>query len=95
MSTESVAASSIFIQERPSGPRRRHPVVRLYSRFTPSQGWATLALLLGMLLVVGDSILAANWVETPGLISVIFWGALAGIILARILPMRQRHACKP
>ena len=92
MSTESAASSGIFIHQQPSGPRRRHPLVRLYERFNPSQGWATLAILLGMLLVVGDSFIAADWVKTPGLMAVIFWGALAGILLAKVkLPFFILH----
>ena len=84
MSTQNATASSIFIHAQPSGPRRRPALVRLYHRFNPSQGWATLALMLGMLLIVGSSVDAADWVASPGLMDVIFLGSLAGLILAKI-----------
>ena len=53
-------------------------------RFNPSQGWATLGFLALMLVVVGNSITAAKWVETPGLVLLLILSAMAGMVLAKV-----------
>jgi len=53
-------------------------------RFSPRQGWATFALLAAILLVVAESVTAADWVETPGLIRVILLASIAGLALAKV-----------
>jgi transglutaminase-like putative cysteine protease len=55
-----------------------------YNRFTPSQGWATFALLIFLLLIVGDSVTVGNWVETPRLTSVLMFSALTGLLFAKL-----------
>ena len=57
---------------------------RISTQFTPSQGWATFALLVATLLVVGTSVASAGWVETPGLIGTILIAAVVGLVLAKI-----------
>jgi len=57
--------------------------VRL-QRFSPSQGWATLGFLALMLVVVGESITSARWVETPGLVLLLVLSAMAGMVLAKV-----------
>ena len=69
--------------ETPS-PGQRQTAYDWLKRFSPSQGWATLGLLALMLLVVGDSITAARWVETPGLVTLLILSALAGLGLAKV-----------
>ena len=56
---------------------------RRLERFSPSQGWVTFGLLLLMLMIVGDSLLKARWVETPGLTLVLALGALTGLVLGK------------
>ncbi len=62
----------------------RRSVAYWFGRFSPSQGWATLGFLAIMLVVVGQSILAAGWVETPGLVFGMLLGAAAGTALAKV-----------
>ena len=53
-------------------------------RFSPRQGWVTFALLVAPLLVVAESVTAADWVETPGLTRVLLLGSIVGLALARV-----------
>ena len=53
-------------------------------RYSPSQGWATLGFLALMLVVVGESITSARWVETPGLVLLLVLSAMAGMVLAKV-----------
>ena len=55
-----------------------------YDRLSPSQGWATFLLLIATLMIVGRSVTAANWVETPGLMALLFGAAVTGLLLAKI-----------
>ncbi len=67
-------------------------VRRLIARLSPSQGWVTFLILLATLLVVGDSVQSSKWVETPGLMATIIWGAFAGLLLAKVrLPFILLH----
>ena len=56
----------------------------LIRRYSPMEGWGTLAILWGVLLVVGVTIQQANWTETPGLIFIILASSLAGLGLAKV-----------
>lgn len=67
---------------RPLPERSR--VLALLERYSPSQGWPTLLILVAVLAVVGQSVDAANWVKTPGLYSVLITGVLAGLLLAKV-----------
>ena len=53
-------------------------------RHSPSQGWATFVFLAATLVVVGESVTAPAWVDTPGLIAVLISGAMAGLLLAKV-----------
>ena len=55
-----------------------------FRQYSPSQGWTTFALLILALLVVGESVNAAEWVESPGLIAILLWGAVVGLLLAKL-----------
>ncbi len=55
-----------------------------FKQYSPSQGWATFGLLILAILVVGESVTAAEWVESPGLVAVLIWAAIAGLILAKL-----------
>ena len=67
-------------------PQTREPnrAWALLERYSPSQGWPTLIMLMVVLAVVGESIDAANWVKTPGLFMVLFVSALTGLLLAKV-----------
>lgn len=55
-----------------------------FRQYSPSQGWTTFALLILALLVVGWSVTEADWVESPGLIAILMWAAIAGLVLAKL-----------
>ena len=65
-------------------PKEKHALLKLYERYTPSQGWSTFVLLSLALLVVGQSVTSAGWARTPTLLGVMFWGAIAGLLLAKV-----------
>ena len=64
--------------------RRSHPAISWVVKYSPSQGWATFAILLVTLLVVADSINAAGWVESDGLTALLLWSAILGLALAKV-----------
>ena len=53
-------------------------------KYAPAHGWDTFLLMLATLGVVAWSVLDSGWVETPGLLFVIWGGAVAGMLLARV-----------
>ena len=65
-------------------PSRTTALWALVQRFTPSQGWAMFLFLVAALLIVGDSVSSAGWVETPSLTAILFWGATAGLLLSKV-----------
>ena len=71
----------------PSGytePKNKHPLLVLYERYTPSQGWSTFVFLILALVVVGNSVTTAKWAETPSLLNLMIWAAVAGLLLAKV-----------
>ncbi len=64
--------------------RRSHPVISWVVKYSPSQGWATFAILLVTLIVVADSINSAGWVESDGLTALLLWSAILGLALAKV-----------
>ena len=83
MSTSRVAGSLPPVQESRAAMDR--PMLSDWlERFSPSQGWVTFALLVATLLVAAESVTAADWVETPGLIRVLLLGTIAGLALAKV-----------
>ena len=71
---------------RRGDPNRRdvNPVLAWLIRYSPSQGWATLIILLITVIMVADSINAADWVDSEGLTAAIVWSAIVGLALAKI-----------
>ena len=65
-------------------PSRMQEIQTLAQRFTPSQGWAMFVFLAMALLIVGNSVTTADWVETPSLGAVLLWAALAGLLLSKV-----------
>lgn len=73
------------IAAAPARPARRpNRLLALVERYSPSQGWPTLLMLILVLASVGASVTSANWVETPGLYRVLIIGALTGMLLAKL-----------
>ena len=83
MSTRGLAVPYPSRPEQPSS-QADHPLRNLIERFTPSQGWLSFGLLVAILIVVGSSVTSADWVETPGLLAVIFLGATTALLLAKV-----------
>ncbi len=82
MSTPSIG---VLLGRNGSPPEQRsNPVLSWLSRYSPSQGWATFAILLITLIVVADSINSAGWVESDGLTAILLWSAIAGLALAKV-----------
>ena len=55
---------------------------------TPRQGWTTFALWLATAGVVAWTVRGAGWVETPGLMPVVFLSSAAGLLLSKIRARR-------
>ena len=53
-------------------------------KYAPAQGWDAFLLLVAALGVVVWSVLDARWVETPGLLFIVWGGAVTGMVLARV-----------
>ena len=62
----------------------RHALIDLLSRYSPREGWATLAILWGLVLVVGVTIQQAEWTDTPGMVLIVLLSSLAGLALAKV-----------
>lgn len=84
MSTDGIAIPIFARGEGTQAPRTKHPLVRFYERYTPSQGWATFVFLLALLVVMGDSVEVAGWVQTPGIIAILFYSLVVGLVLSKI-----------
>lgn len=82
MSTPSIGA----LLGRRGAPveQRGHPALVWLARYSPSQGWATLAILVLALLIVADSVNSAGWVESAGLTAVLLWSAIVGLALSKV-----------
>lgn len=68
-------------------PNRYEPaswLVWLYRRFTPSEGWYTLAVLLGSLYAVVWTVERADWVDSPSLTGLVTLSVLAGLLAAKV-----------
>ena len=82
MSTPSIGA---LLGRRGSPPeQQRHPALNWLARYSPSQGWATFAILVLALLIVADSVNTAGWVESAGLTGLLLWSAVVGLALSKI-----------
>ena len=65
-------------------PESTPGVLGVYRRLQPSEGWWTVALLLGSLYSVVWAVYAADWVTTPSLIGVVTVGVLAGMAACKV-----------
>lgn len=64
-------------------PEERPPLQRLAEFFTPKQGWDTFVMLVAAVGVAAWSVREADWTETPGLMRIVLWSCLAGLLLAK------------
>lgn len=63
-----------------------------FKRYTPSQGWLTLVLLLATVGSVAESVSSVEWVSTPGLAGVLLLSVLSALVLAKVpLPAVLLH----
>lgn len=53
-------------------------------KYTPRQGWDTFLLMLASVGLAAFSVSEADWVETPGMVSMVVWSSLVGLILAKV-----------
>ncbi|MEC9140525.1 MAG: transglutaminase domain-containing protein [Chloroflexota bacterium] len=61
-----------------------HPVLLLLRKFTPSEGWLILGVLLATLLTVADMVTDAAWAESPSLYSIVVMGVAMGLAAAKL-----------
>jgi len=53
-------------------------------KYSPKQGWDTFLLMLASAGLAAFSVSEADWVETPGMVSMVLWSSLVGLILAKV-----------
>ena len=74
----------------PAGSRSRMSLLqapafkRAAEWLTPRQGWDALLLLMGIVGVAVWTVREAGWVETPGLMLIIVFSTVAGLLLAKV-----------
>ena len=78
--------ASVFFRPAPDAPPSEPSLLDRFRRYSPSQGWTALVLLILAMAVVGDSVNAAQWVRGgfSGLVPIMVWGALVGLALSKI-----------
>ena len=81
MSSPSLGA--LLGRRNPPSVSTRNPLLATFNKYSPSQGWATVAILLLTLVVVSESINAAEWVDADGLTAVLIWSGIAALALAK------------
>ena len=79
--TEAAVLDPVQSQQR--HPGEGPPLVRLAEFFTPKQGWDTFVMMVAAVGVVAWSVREADWTETPGLMRIVLWSGLAGLLLAK------------
>ena len=75
MSTATPSIGALLGRRGSADQSSTHPVLAWLIRYSPSQGWATLAILLITLVVVADSVNVAGWVDSGGLTAALVWSA--------------------
>ena len=74
------------------GATLRSPYLALLERLGPKQGWDSFFLLTAAVGVAAWSAREADWVETPGLLVIVFLSSLTGLVLAKLrLPWPFSH----
>ena len=82
----STRGAGVFLHHRldEATIRSHRTLMDRFKQYSPSQGWTTFGLLLLALLVVGESVNAAEWVESSGLVTVLLWSAITGLLLSKL-----------
>ena len=82
----SAQGAGVFLHHRldPEAVGSHRTWMDRFRQYSPSQGWTAFVLLILALLVVGESVNAAGWVKSPGLIAILVWAAIAGLVLAKL-----------
>ena len=65
-------------------PQQSPPHVRLAEWLSPRQGWDTFLMLAGVVGLAAWTVREADWVDTPGLMRIVLWSCLAGLLLAKV-----------
>ena len=74
------------------GANQRSPYVSVLERLGPKQGWDSFFLLTVAVGVAAWTVREADWVETPGLLAIVFLSSLTGLALAKLrLPWMLSH----
>jgi transglutaminase-like putative cysteine protease len=77
--------SAVFSPPREHSPTDwEYRVPEWFERFTPAQRWDTYLLLLLSFGTVAWTVRDANWVDTPGIIMLVFVGTLVGLAFAKL-----------
>ena len=83
MSAEQTTIGELLGRRSDGAGTSRNAALAFLEKYSPRQGWATLAFLLLTILIVADSINAAEWVDMDGMTAIMIWSALAGMALAK------------
>ena len=78
MSAEQTTIGELLGRRSDGEGTSRNAALALLEKYSPRQGWATLAFLLLTILIVADSINAAEWVDMDGMTAIMIWSALRG-----------------
>lgn len=76
-------AAALYPARAGKPPGEGRSLLALVERVTPKQGWDSFLLLFGIVGVVALTMRQAEWVETPGLIPIVAWSCLAGLVFAK------------
>ncbi|MEE2656722.1 MAG: transglutaminase domain-containing protein [Chloroflexota bacterium] len=61
-----------------------HPVLLRLRKFTPSEGWLILGILLATLLTIADMVTDAAWAKSPSLYGIVVMGVIMGLVVAKL-----------
>ena len=76
-------AAAIYGPAAEGRPIERSSLLTWAERLTPSQGWDSFALLVAAVGGAAVTVREAGWVETPGLMLIVFLSSLSGLVLAK------------
>lgn len=82
----SAQGAGVFLHHRidPEVARSHRSWLDRFRQYSPSQGWTTLGLLVLAALIVGESVNAAEWVDSSGLIPILLLSVVAGLVLSKL-----------
>ena len=82
----SAEGAGVFLHHRldPEVAQSHRSWLDRFRQYSPSQGWTTFILLILAVLIVGESVNAAEWVDSSGLVPILLLAVVAGLILAKL-----------